>query len=183
MGNSGLSASAESVHFKQRSSTRRTGSKHFHRSSSRRNKENGSRSGSIRGKQNPNVSNISDTSFLKRTKNRVVSFEQSTAPSPQQQQSSNSGTTISTITTPTTTTSNIINKDNSATTTSRVMYNDSTQSIDRANTGVVENQTEFSTNSLNADSDLMVHDWQLVTNKSDAKSHNLVSTPSKPPRI
>lgn len=52
-GNGGLSASAESVHYKRPS--RR--SKHLNRSSSRRNKENGARKGSFRN--NKNATNVS----------------------------------------------------------------------------------------------------------------------------
>ncbi|XP_055706256.1 uncharacterized protein LOC129803591 [Phlebotomus papatasi] len=50
VGNIGLSASAESVHQLKRANSRRSGGSrhHPHRSSSRRNKENGSRSGSFR---------------------------------------------------------------------------------------------------------------------------------------
>lgn len=74
-GNLGLSASAESVHYK-RPSTRR--SKHLNRSSSRRNKENGSRTGSFRNKniQNEQQSAASQDQQLSK-RNARVSFESS----------------------------------------------------------------------------------------------------------
>lgn len=157
-GNAGLSASAESVNFKQRQSFRR--SKHMHRSSSRRNKENGSRAASIRAKQNQNAVNINDSgggsagggAVSKRTKTRVVSFEQ--APS----SSSGGGAT-----------------GDSTTAAPKVCYFDHSKSVDQA--VIVERRSEFN-NSLSVDNDLLVHDWPMtiLPAKSDA-------TPSKPPRI
>lgn len=74
VGNVGLSASAESVQQLKRSS-RRGSSRHPHRSSSRRNKENGgSRPGSFR---NTNINSKDDGRIRKQ---RAVSFEQQQLP-------------------------------------------------------------------------------------------------------
>lgn len=130
----------------------------MHRSSSRRNKENGSRAASIRAKQNQNAVNINDSgggssgggAISKRTKTRVVSFEQ--APS------SSSGT-----------------GGDSGGVAPKVCYFDHSKSVDQA--VIIERRTEFN-NSLSVDNDLLVHDWPMtiLPAKSDA-------TPSKPPRI
>lgn len=83
VGNIGLSASAESVHQSatgKRPSRRGTASRHHpHRSSSRRNKENGSRPGSFRNNKLANNSNNPDIDGRLR-KQRAVSFEQPTPP-------------------------------------------------------------------------------------------------------
>ncbi|XP_063708354.1 unconventional myosin-IXAb isoform X1 [Culicoides brevitarsis] len=158
-GNAGLSASAESVNFKQRQSFRR--SKHMHRSSSRRNKENGSRGASIRAAKNQNslidasgaaasVVGSSGGATSKRTKTRVVSFEQA---------ATSSG-----------------NSDANPTQ-SKVCYFDHSKSVDQA--VIVERRTEFN-NSLSVDNDLLVHDWPMTILPPAAKSD---VTPSKPPRI
>lgn len=170
-GNAGLSASTESVNFKQRQSFRR--SKHMHRSSSRRNKENGSRAASIRAKQN-NVINDSGGScggtggsgaISKRTKTRVVSFEQqSQGPSCSNVSPTTGGGDTSAI-----------DSGNAAPPT-KVCYFDHSKSVDQA--VIVERRnTEFN-NSLSVDNDLIVHDWPMtiLSAKSDV-------TPSKPPRI
>lgn len=131
----------------------------MHRSSSRRNKENGSRGASIRAKQNQNAVNMNDSgggscsgggAVSKRTKTRVVSFEQ--APS------SSSGTA-----------------DSAGAAATKVCYFDHSKSVDQA--VIVERRTEFN-NSLSVDNDLLLHDWPMtiLPAKSDA-------TPSKPPRI
>lgn len=77
VGNVGLSASAESVHQAKRPSRRGQASRHHpHRSSSRRNKENGgSRSGSFRNKCAAGQQNSQDEHNRIR-KARTVSFEQ-----------------------------------------------------------------------------------------------------------
>lgn len=83
VGNIGLSASAESVHQSatgKRPSRRGTASRHHpHRSSSRRNKENGSRPGSFRNNKLANNSNNPDIDGRLR-KQRAVSFEQPPPP-------------------------------------------------------------------------------------------------------
>lgn len=83
VGNIGLSASAESVHQAKRPSRRNNATRHHpHRSSSRRNKENGSsRSGSFRNNgKTLNAANhtnqIDDVTRINR-KSRAVSFDQS----------------------------------------------------------------------------------------------------------
>lgn len=135
----------------------------MHRSSSRRNKENGSRAASIRAKQNQNAVNINDSgggssgsgAISKRTKTRVVSFEQVPSSS-----SGGDGTGSSTGATASAT---------------KVCYFDHSKSVDQA--VIVERRTEFN-NSLSVDNDLLVHDWPMTI--LPAKSD---STPSKPPRI
>lgn len=144
----------------------------MHRSSSRRNKENGSRAASIRAaKQNQNAlieqasgSGVSGA-ISKRTKTRVVSFEQAATTS----DTNNTDATTTTTTTAAATTT-------SSAAAPKVCYFDHSKSVDQA--VIVERRTEFN-NSLSVDNDLLVHDWPMTilpTAKSDV-------TPSKPPRI